>query len=184
MPDLSSPMRNHQPTMNEDETIFIVTTSAKDLWEANELRLINFDNIVIVDECKCEEQEEEIPGLLELKLPDSAFTLLSGLEFSCDPIEFCEGAFIYITPDLLLETMPVIKVYPNPFINNILVNLDKTNLNYSFDLYDISGRKVLTTKLNNVSNIVRFNQPGSGIYIYKLTDKSGKLVTSGKLVKK
>jgi len=52
------------------------------------------------------------------------------------------------------------------------------------DLYDISGRKVLTTKLNNVTNRIQFNQPGSGIYIYKLIDKTGKLISSGKLVKK
>jgi hypothetical protein len=77
-----------------------------------------------------------------------------------------------------------VKIYPNPFTNNIVVNLNKNDFSPIFDLYDISGRKVLTTKLNNVTNRIQFNQPGTGVYIYKLTNKTGKVIASGKLVKR
>jgi Secretion system C-terminal sorting domain len=82
------------------------------------------------------------------------------------------------------EIIAQVKVYPNPFTNNIVVTLEKNDLNSSFELFDISGRKIMTSKLNNSVNRIQFNKPGAGIYIYRITNNKGKVFATGKLIKK
>ena len=199
--ELSSPMRNHQPTMNEDESIFVVTNSAADLWSANELRLISFNKELQEEDdylVKIDTASINNPFVCYLPLPtnqealkklDIEYYPLCILDMEFDTtifIEFCEWstASIAYLGEVLPENSVQVKVYPNPFTNNIVIDLNKNELSPTFDLYDISGRKVLTTKLNNVTNRIQFNQPGTGVYIYKLTNKTGKVIASGKLVKR
>jgi hypothetical protein len=186
--ELNAQLRNHQPTMNEDGSMFIVTNSAADSWEENDLRLINFNKDVEVIACKGDDEEIRI-------VPDTPLQISNYIKFdSCilivpfiqkeDIISTDDNIeSITVTPEVVLESLSV-KIYPNPFTNNLIITLAKEQLNSTMDLYDVSGRKVLTTKLNNVTNRIQFNQPGSGIYIYKLIDKTGKLISSGKLVKR
>ena len=191
VPGLNAPMRNHQPTMNEDGSIFIVTNSAADSWEENDLRLINLDiNIEpIIDygtcdcEIKIEEEVRQISDTAILFVEDCDYVMPVVIEEDIistnDHIES-----ISVAQEIVPESALTVKIYPNPFTNNLIITLTKENLNSTMHLYDISGRKVLTTKLNNVTNRIQFNQPGSGIYIYRLINKTGKLISSGKLVKK
>ena len=196
VPELNSSMQNHQPTMNDDETIFIVGNATADSWSKNELRLINFKQQREPEDFKCVIQEEvrEFPDMIISDTARTGYHLpkewlycpllsLDSFVFVCD--------YIYGSPesiDFKIEALPEqtiqAKVYPNPFVNDLNIIISSSDLSPNFDLYDISGRKILSTKLNNVSNRVRFNQPGSGIYIYKITDKTGKLISTGKLVKR
>lgn len=197
MPQLNSSMRNHQPTMNADETIFIVTNSAKDLWEENELRLINFNNVEFIAPATIQCGEitiDTINCFKEFIFED--FVKIDFLPFRTVCYLYVDTTFVFeevceretTTIESVVKEVPEtnvkVKVYPNPFTNNILITLGEKETNSTLDLYDISGRKILTTKLNNTSNRIQFNQPGAGVYIYKITDKTGKLITSGKLVKK
>jgi hypothetical protein len=89
--------------------------------------------------------------------------------------------------DLVLEIPEIIsqvKVYPNPFTDDIIVTLEKNGINSNFELFDIAGRKIMTSKLNNSVNRIQFNKPGAGIYIYRLTNSKGKVFATGKLVRK
>ena len=195
VPGLNTLMRNHQPTMNEDGSIFIVTNSAADSWEENDLKLINLEiniepiiNYEVCCDCvkKVEEEVRQIPDTSTLIVEDRVYECEIQMPVSQEEIISADDNIesLSVTHEIVPESALTVKVYPNPFANNLIITLDKESLNSIMDLYDISGRKVLTTKLNNVTNRIQFNQPGSGIYIYKLIDKTGKLISSGKLVKK
>ena len=62
--------------------------------------------------------------------------------------------------------------------------MDASDINSNFELFDISGRKIMTSKLNNSVNRIQFNKPGADIYIYRLTNSKGKVFAAGKLIRK
>lgn len=77
------------------------------------------------------------------------------------------------------------RVYPNPFIENITVDIGSNiNFNYhlGFTLMDISGRKIYKGLVKN--SILTINTTGyqKGIYVYYL-EINNKIVKTGKLIK-
>ena len=85
-----------------------------------------------------------------------------------------------ITPEIISQ----VKIYPIPFSGKIVVTLAKNNANSNFELFDIAGKKILTSRLSNVINRIQFNKPAAGIYVYRFTNDIGNVVVSGKLVKR
>lgn len=75
-----------------------------------------------------------------------------------------------------------VRFYPNPassFINFEFKN--NTNLsNYSFKVFNFIGKKVL--EINNLSprTVINLGDYFRGVYIFQLTDRSGKILESGK----
>lgn len=196
--EINFQMRNHQPTMNKDETIFVVVNSEEDSWGRNELRLVNLNKEDIVDSAvvlyDCSLVIEEIPEDRHI-LVDTFFCQFPIRQCGEKVMEIiCEDQHILtdiITTELetskaisLPEIISQVKVYPNPFTNDIVVTLEKNDINSNFELFDITGRKIMTSKLNNSVNRIQFNKPGAGIYIYRLTNSKGKVFASGKLVRK
>ena len=218
--ELNFQMRNHQPTMNKDETIFVVVNSEEDSWGQNELRLVNLNKEVIVEDAVqsrvdtisatgpiiCYVMRPEEFAELAKKMVDSF--LKTQTETSCCNTpdaeqkivgcnlcfeEIAETQFIFNDTSIELATSkPIIfpeiisrvKIYPNPFTDILVITLEKNDINSNFELFDISGRKIMTTKLNNSINSVQFNRPGAGIYIYRLTNCKGKVFATGKLIRK
>src|SRR4030095_12241934 len=206
--ELNFQMRNHQPTMNKDERIFVVVNSEEDSWGRNELRLVNLELVkeipiedfiveVHVLDCSVNKVLESEP----YEFVDSAIKVDTGFEvYPYIQITECRLSFEIITEDQLIydtttdlattksTIAPMIfsqvKVYPNPFTNNIIVILEKNDINSNFELFDISGRKIMTSKLSNSVNRIQLNKPGAGIYIYRLTNNKGKVFATGKLVRK
>jgi len=152
--------------------------------------------------CDCNEEIIET----EVILSDTAIEIADTVSESYfyPEITDCRFSFEIITEDQLIlsdtiisvtepatsksttipEIISHVKVYPNPFINNIVVTLDKNDINSNFELFDISGRKIMTSKLNNSVNRIQFNKPGAGMYIYRLTNSKGKVFAAGKLIRK
>lgn len=75
----------------------------------------------------------------------------------------------------------MVTVYPNPA--NDKLNIQLQNGSGVFELYDITGRKHQTVILSGVKNLYTIStaQLSQGIYIYKFTDKEGRMVR-GKIV--
>jgi len=201
--------RNHQPTVNGDGSIMIIVNTEKNEWKYNELRLIHFEideEIEIVDtlvqECSelpmVEIKVDTIPGifldttlLLEsfwecqkiiyedvIIVADTIFCHFGG-EGSCDG-----GIEVTNMQIEMPEFAPQVKVYPNPFINNLAITIANKDVNSNFELYDISGRRIMTTKLNNTINRIQFNKPGAGAYFYNIRALDGRVISTGKLLKK
>jgi hypothetical protein len=76
---------------------------------------------------------------------------------------------------------PIVRFYPNPASAQITFDFQHSyEKGYSLQVYNFLGRKMI--EQNNVSdkttiNLTEFNR---GVYIYKLFDKSGRLVETGK----
>jgi hypothetical protein len=85
------------------------------------------------------------------------------------------------------NVQPVIKVYPNPFIDRLLfefVSPDDTQAH--IDVYDITGRLVRTVFDGTVEEGVTYNaefipaESSTGIYLYRLL--LGDMVYTGKVI--
>ncbi len=81
----------------------------------------------------------------------------------------------------------VLSVYPNPAINkNFSIQFEKVPAgNYTIELTDISGRRVLnkTISVNGLQN-EKLTMPkgtASGLYVIKVTDNTGKAIYSDKV---
>ena len=100
------------------------------------------------------------------------FTLLIGLTFT---------SFAQNKPGDPVAKL--LKFYPNPASTSITFDFrhgyDKS---YSFQIYAFMGKKVY--ELKNVSPQIKIvlDEFYRGIYLYKLLDKNGKVIESGKFI--
>ncbi len=75
----------------------------------------------------------------------------------------------------------ILKFYPNPATTAISFNFQKAyEKGYSLQVYNFLGRKMI--EQTNVADQTSINLTDftRGVYIYKLFDKNGKLVETGK----
>lgn len=74
-------------------------------------------------------------------------------------------------------------VYPTLFSDKLDVNLNTSiKDDVSFELFDIYGKLVHSSRLNNANNAVSVHNIAKGMYIYRISE-NGKPVQSGKLTK-
>lgn len=72
-----------------------------------------------------------------------------------------------------------VKVFPNPAVNEITVNTNMFEPT-SFELYDLTGKVVLSTTINGNARI-SIDGIDRGIYLYRIATQEGALLRSGKL---
>jgi uncharacterized delta-60 repeat protein len=65
-----------------------------------------------------------------------------------------------------------VKISPNPATSSVTIEMQKLD-NASVEVSDISGRKLFTQKLNNVSNTINIGNLASGTYFFKVNAKQG-----------
>ena len=73
-----------------------------------------------------------------------------------------------------------INVYPNPVTNIISIDIENNYKQLSFELIDIVGKAVITQKVSGLNNI-NISELPTGLYFYRLTDKS-EVIQTGKIV--
>lgn len=74
-----------------------------------------------------------------------------------------------------------LKIYPNPFAQEAIIEVDNNDVDKIFELYDLYGRKIKEEKfVGNQLNFKR-NHLQSGMYFFKITSKN-KPLTQGKLI--
>ena len=70
-----------------------------------------------------------------------------------------------------------IRLYPNPALNVLNVNINPDLINQPYSIIDGLGRVVLNGKLNDVENTINVEQLSKGIYYLKLSNnKSSKFI--------
>jgi surface protein len=76
--------------------------------------------------------------------------------------------------NLNTETFDAIslKLYPNPVINVLNVNVGYNLISQSYNIVDGLGRVVLNGNLNDVDNTINVEQLSKGIYYLKVSDKN------------
>ncbi len=75
----------------------------------------------------------------------------------------------------------IIKSYPNPATDLITFEFQRSyNSGYSIEIYNLPGKRVtLVTNLSQKTPVPLINYY-RGVYIYKLVDRTGKVIESGK----
>ncbi|NEN21886.1 T9SS type A sorting domain-containing protein [Cryomorpha ignava] len=89
--------------------------------------------------------------------------------------------FFNHTVGLAEKLSEAIKVYPNPTQDFISIDNSK-NFVSSVELYNVTGKMVLSTSLNG-SNRISIQELAAGNYILKLVDASSKIVSTNLIVK-
>ena len=77
----------------------------------------------------------------------------------------------------------IILAYPNPSTDFLNIEISNISNNNSLFLYDISGNKVLSTKLSSSMNNIDLRHLRSGIYSYQIFN-GNQLLKSDKLILK
>lgn len=75
-----------------------------------------------------------------------------------------------------------VRFFPNPASSFINFEFkDNSNLsNYSLKVFNFIGKKVLENNNLSLRTVVNLNDFFRGVYIFQLTDRTGKVVESGK----
>ncbi len=73
-----------------------------------------------------------------------------------------------------------LSVFPNPFNSSFTVTSGE-NLLGVFEMYDISGSKVLEEKINGLSHMIYAETLGKGVYFYRFINSNGD-VFNGKIM--
>lgn len=75
-----------------------------------------------------------------------------------------------------------INVYPNPVTFTVEIAIPSLSENTSFELFDVTGKKVFVKELNDNTTTIDLSELAKGMYIYRINDKSG-LIKQSKLIK-
>jgi hypothetical protein len=84
---------------------------------------------------------------------------------------------------MIAEKVLIKKVYPNPFTDNITIELTE-KAPYVFKVFDVNGKHIKTSKLNTDNMKMELPNLKSGYYILKVMTLNTELLDEIKLVKK
>ena len=74
----------------------------------------------------------------------------------------------------------IISVFPNPTRENLYITVDNSNMNYSVEIMDVSGR--LIRKIRHVSQLIDVSDLDKGIYYINIKNKLNDSIHFEKLV--
>ena len=72
-------------------------------------------------------------------------------------------------------------VYPNPATDVLNINIENLEGNASVSVYDIVGKQVATSKLNNGTNTLNVENLTAGVYFYSIR-KDNTIIETKKVV--
>ena len=72
-------------------------------------------------------------------------------------------------------------IFPNPFINVITIQNKTSKSHTSFELYNLTGEKVISKTLTGLNNYIDLSDYPGGVFLYKII--SDDAVKSGKLIR-
>lgn len=91
-----------------------------------------------------------------------------------------------VNPVFNLPKSPEVSVFPNPAINQAKIQFfDMEEGNYQLDIFNLTGRSVMTEKYHitgNTTKILQLSHLSKGMYIYLLSDETGKRIATRRLI--
>lgn len=191
LPGQSKEIKNMlQPTLNGDGSVMLFVTAADNLWESDDIMLINNNK----------RQEITIPKLpdhLAVGVGSNIITpayqvnkpelvvysdALKGYPNSIDVPAAKNNSNLRRIPSSAGSIQ--LKIYPNPFISTVNLEISKLPSDGAvFMLYDESGKVICEQKINNTLTSLAFPRALAGNYTYQVVDSKGLLIASGKLLK-
>ncbi|MDZ7742516.1 MAG: T9SS type A sorting domain-containing protein [Bacteroidota bacterium] len=92
------------------------------------------------------------------------------------------GQLVNQDENILVKSTEAI-IYPNPGIHSLNIRLARQYKEFSFELYSISGKLVLSETYKSIQENINAINLKAGTYIYRIYNKKG-LFESGKWIKK
>ena len=78
-------------------------------------------------------------------------------------------------------SLRITRFYPNPAVSQITFDFEQSNdKNYSFQIFNFVGKKVYETQSITPKTVINVTDYYRGVYIYRLEDKNGKVIDTGK----
>jgi hypothetical protein len=78
----------------------------------------------------------------------------------------------------------IVTVYPNPFTSAVTIDIAELPVGGAIvNVYDMNGRQVKQQRTNDNRTEIVLDKLAAGIYLYQVSDNTGKAISSGKLVK-
>jgi hypothetical protein len=65
-------------------------------------------------------------------------------------------------------------IFPNPSNSDVTISFENQNTNYKIEIFDLSGKLIISTITNQNTYHVYKNTLNSGVYFIKITDSEGK----------
>jgi len=88
------------------------------------------------------------------------------------------------TPTNDLTINQTVKVYPNPFGDFLTIERELlSNEVPTLSIFDVTGRELKTTKLQNTTQQISTAIFAKGLYFYQVINASGQMIANGKVVK-
>lgn len=96
---------------------------------------------------------------------------------------FSEGQLgVQIGTKNVVAPQPLAKIFPNPVHNQLTIQLDNNNQNYSVRIYNVLGQQILENlDLNAATHIINTNDWASGVYFVQI--QQGNLISTQSVVK-
>ena len=83
-----------------------------------------------------------------------------------------------------LKTMNKIIVYPNPTSEKITINVKNGDLKkVKYSICDINGKLIQQGKIKNNNQVLDISSFDPGVYLIKIDDKKGNLISTNKIIK-
>ena len=94
-------------------------------------------------------------------------TLGVGSEFIIDSVGF--SGFVGLNE--LPNNINSVNIFPSPANKDLTIDVDlKNDISLGYEIYDINGRLLITSKMNSRKEMIDVSNLSSGRYILKLTD--------------
>lgn len=78
-------------------------------------------------------------------------------------------------------SLRITRFYPNPAVSQITFDFEQSNdKSYSFQIFNFVGKKVYETQNITPKTVINVTDYYRGVYIFRLEDKNGKVVDTGK----
>lgn len=75
------------------------------------------------------------------------------------------------------------KIYPNPTNDRVTINVDKLKENYSYQLFDLSGKLLIQGEINNPETSISFSNYAMGMYCIKILSSKNETLKTFQVIK-
>jgi hypothetical protein len=123
---------------------------------------------------------QELTNEIEIENPESGIWF-----FDITAGDFVVSDTIVILPTSIstLSQATNLKVYPNPFTSEFIIECEASWMHYKIVVRDAVGKEVQFLEINSEKQIINLGTVKSGVYFLTVFDLNGKMASTTKLIK-
>ena len=92
---------------------------------------------------------------------------------------------VFVTKTEELKSSNQVSIFPNPSENNVRINIENSELKkMKYSVFDVNGKMLEHGKIKNNNQLLDISSFDSGMYLIKINDKKGNIISTTKVIKK